>query len=309
MAKKINHAVLKALREEKGWSQEFLARKCAVTKDTISRQERGATGGIRGTLLDSLSKALGVDADILTGRKPRIPQASSETMQVGTHQLNVRVSAHNRNAMALVALRYGVQLSDIVEIAPFLFYLAAERSLGQRQQNISDVLEAQDRLEAMAARLPHLPAGSFFADGDVFRYEQKSIERRDLFGRIVDEAPIHAGGLDYEEGDDNPFARFLMQEAREAQCGASFESWSCYGYPYYKICKDEAVAIVGGDHDAAEYVLNGTAPLHKMPEPVRAGSAADRATWATQCQEEEMARWEAAVPGLADLLSKSGEPA
>jgi hypothetical protein len=54
-------------------------------------------------------------------------------------------------------------------------------------------------------------------------------------------------------------------------------SWSPDGSPSYKICAEEAAAIVGNDSSAADAILRGTAALHEMPKGL---SPEQRAEWA-----------------------------
>jgi transcriptional regulator with XRE-family HTH domain len=61
-AMRIDGAKLRALREERFWSREELAKASGVHRDSIGRIERGAwTGGSHLPTIRRLAEALGVD--------------------------------------------------------------------------------------------------------------------------------------------------------------------------------------------------------------------------------------------------------
>ena len=62
---------------------------------------------------------------------------------------------------------------------------------------------------------------------------------------------------------------------------AEFEWMWSGGPPKYRVCKDEALKLVGGDEQAAEEVISGRAPLQELPpELLGKDKAGERATWA-----------------------------
>src|SRR6266516_3302186 len=137
---RVDPVVLQRLRKAKGWSQEELAGKTKfegqpkIDKQTISRLERGERPKTRSRTIRQLAHALSVDPAVLTG-DGLAPDISRESSALDSRsQLNVRVGAAPRNALNLVARRYRVEPSQIVELAPFLFVWAAEESLRRRQE-------------------------------------------------------------------------------------------------------------------------------------------------------------------------------
>jgi transcriptional regulator with XRE-family HTH domain len=60
-------ARLKRLRDEKGISQQELARQCGVTQATISRLESGELQDMQTSTARRLARALGVSVDYLIG--------------------------------------------------------------------------------------------------------------------------------------------------------------------------------------------------------------------------------------------------
>jgi hypothetical protein len=86
---------------------------------------------------------------------------------------------------------------------------------------------------------------------------------------------------------ENPFALFLRNLAVPFGDVAEFKNWSGEWTPEYHVCPDEAAALVGGDHDRAEEILNGFVALSDMPKDIRkADMAKERAEWVRSKAEE-----------------------
>ena len=174
------------------------------------------------------------------------------------------------NALALTARRYGVQLSEIVEIAPFLFFLVAERSLQRRRERKDEVSNAIAEVESLRDRNRYLPI-DIPGNDDQICCEESSIQKNDIFGRLYKRAN-NGGSFRYVRGHDdnadNPFAAFLREELKALKDALSeegrrairsnFAGWhpDVWSSPGYQICLDEAVAIVGSDKEAVRAVLS-----------------------------------------------------
>jgi DNA-binding XRE family transcriptional regulator len=223
MATKIKGGIVKELRDERGWTQDDLAKKAGLNKQSIFRIEKGEYQGTRRETIAQLSKAFGVDAVVLTGRPPTqpAPQAddadplapeAGETDPFGNaSQLNLRIDNAARNALALTARRYGVQLSEIVEIAPFLFFLMAERSLQRRRERLGEISNAIAEAELLRDRHRYLPI-DIPGNDDQICCEENSIQKNDIFGRLYEGASNVRSFRyvrDYDNNTDNPFAGFL----------------------------------------------------------------------------------------------------
>src|SRR5262249_17030202 len=123
---------VKRLRKAKGLSLEQLANRSKIDKGTIWRLEQGNHADTREHTVQNLARALGVDVAVLTGKSPA-PEIDDDSKYFLMSKLRFRISDRACNAMFLVAERYRVAQQDIVELAPFLFYCAAEASLSQRR--------------------------------------------------------------------------------------------------------------------------------------------------------------------------------
>ena len=190
---KVDPVILQRLRKAKGWSQVQLADKTKnenqpkIDKQTISRLERGERDKTRGRTINQIAHALGVDPTVLTGESPAPDISPENSILDSRSQLNVRVGTAPRNALTLVARRYGVEPSQIVELAPFLFVWAAEESLRQRRDHIAEVERLYDAAQKALDDIRHLPiTDSTYSDEKIIA-ERQSIDRRDLFGNSIEE--------------------------------------------------------------------------------------------------------------------------
>ncbi len=307
MRKSISPDILRQLRDEEEMSLDELAIKAKVDKGTIHRIEQGKQRQQRQSTVDKLSRALNVDASVLLGKTARpASKAEHNITAFGKQQLNVRINSAARNALALVARRYKVSVPHLVESAPLLFLLAAERCLQQRRERLNQLETTIDEIGTSHVNFPHVPQSAFYRMFDAVEYEDESIRKRDLFGEVVNEAPIHDGNEIYEEYEQNPFALFVKEEAEKVSPDIKVSGWSSYSGPDYEICSDEALAIVGGDKDAADAILRGAAPLNELPKELRA-SDADlnmRAEWAKEKALENSKKWDEELAEMAELFSE-----
>src|SRR5260370_37025767 len=114
---------LKQLRKARGLTKKQLGERTQppLNEQTIYRFERRERPVRKGTI-ERIARVLDVETQVLTGEKPIPPDAVQQSGRNdgGAYQLNVRVNAAIRNAFSLVALRYKIPVSRIVELAPLL---------------------------------------------------------------------------------------------------------------------------------------------------------------------------------------------
>jgi len=309
---------LRELRKSKGLTQDALAKKTGrsgkpkIDKQTISRLERGASksGRVRKSTLDDLCKALDVDAAVLAGTSP-IPGRQSEDcldLLLGRKsQFNHRITDTSRNALLLVAMRYGIPTTKIYEIAPFLFLWAAEQSLRRREERLADLESRWDEVGSAYGQFPHLnnEATSSATAENIMWQERESIKSRDLFGiKFGDGDYDPAFKEDYDENTENPFTIFLSDLATELGDLAEFDEWSAAGSPDYTVCPGEAAKLVGGDEKTAREILVGNVALHEMPKKLKEKEATEeRAEWVRLQAKEKRKRFDDAFPGLSDSIN------
>ncbi|MBC6441217.1 MAG: helix-turn-helix transcriptional regulator [Rhodospirillales bacterium] len=180
----INPETLQTLRKRRRLTQQQLADRIRCRKDTVSRWERGESGNVRSHLREPLARALGVSWDDLT----RPMSGDPAPRDPGTTRLNERVSSSTKNNLDLVCQRFDVERSQVLDMAPLLFWLLAETSLASRQRQLDKFEEAFDQAEQTASsQLSHLEVGLkvIDSDGDPLVCEYDSLEKRDVFGRLL----------------------------------------------------------------------------------------------------------------------------
>lgn len=274
---KINGECVRAFRTKRGLSQKELAGRVKVDAGTVSRWERGEIDHVRRDIFGKLCQVLDATEAQIRGDEP-LPE-SSAAQQALKGQMNLSIDRACRNALSLVAMRYGVTRQRIVEVAPLLFCIAAEQSLQQRRKCLADLRSAAEAVyDAAPSHLPRY----WPVDEGVLKAEQRSIESRDLFGSIVvDAETLGVWDSEWDEETDNPFAAFLSAALAGIFESAEAVRWPPYSEPSYAICEEEVTALVGDDADAVSAILGGYAALHEMPVEVRKSTPAERAKWAS----------------------------
>jgi transcriptional regulator with XRE-family HTH domain len=288
---------LKQWRESCGLTQAELARKArGVSARTISRLENGEVSAPRRGTIERIEKALDVDPGDLTGEKP-IPEnlgRPNGSADQAAYQINVRVGPVARNAFSLAALRYGIPVSSIVELAPLLFVIAAEGSLKRRHGRLAELKDAFGRVSGLRQNFPHLPfwIAETFEQNEPIEAEAKSIRVRDLFGETIPDYVFDAyqarDEKRYDEDRENPFVTYLRDsvgDAGDIQIDAVGPNETDYA-----VCRSEVLELVGGDETLAEKLADnlwsGRVLIHQMPrELLNADAVAKRVEWVRNLPE------------------------
>lgn len=283
---RINPEVLRTERAKKNWSIDDLAKRSHVDRQSIHRIEKGDKKRNRTGVIKNLAKALDISEEFLTGAfaasAPEKEVDAPDETPFGS-QLNLRVSNGPRNALVLVARRYGVSLAQIVEIAPLLFFWAAEKSLQKRRDRLSELDQKYEEISQLGKAFSYLHGRAFhnWNAEETLAAEASSIEARDVFGKTIGDTGFESALPDqYEESEDNPFTMFLRELVSEFSEAAEIVHWFPDSSPHYSVCKKEVLGLVGGDEEAADYIHSGQAPLHKLPKELREkGKEQQRAEW------------------------------
>jgi transcriptional regulator with XRE-family HTH domain len=295
MTDRIDGSAVRTLRKRLGLTQAQLAQKSGVSADSISGIERGTQSGKANATRERLARALQVSQDVIAGAAPIPGGGAVEDEREGfLYRLNARVDGAVRNAYTLASLRYGVPQIRMIELAPLLFVLAAERSLRMRREQLDKLESALSDVSASASELHHLPAvadPSWDADPAISS-ERASISEADIFAEHLDDQLYWRRGSiksDYNMEVDNPFVRNLRSEANDIETAqVSVISKSDVSY---HVCLAEARRIANGDPALAMGILVGWAPLHEMPRELMADDAIDaRVAWLRQKRIEHDAR-------------------
>ena len=203
----INHETLKKLRNQKGYSQEGLAKEAKVSKRTIAEIESGnKTEGTRGSIVKKLAEALRVEPEVL-GNEPESEEVREvEIRKYGLRLVNLPLKDETILSYDLIKEHYGVDIGQIVNAAPLLFTLLAEMSLAERLRRAE---ETQAAFDGANATLPDYLGGRGW--DDTFRGEKQSIDARELFYSRGSEDQVDY----FEEEGRNPFSDFLIRLAKE----------------------------------------------------------------------------------------------
>lgn len=84
----------------------------------------------------------------------------------------------------------------------------------------------------------------------------------------------------------NPFVSFLKSLADDLGDLADFEYWMLsWDQPGYRLGEVEALALTGGNEEAAHQIVCGYAPLHELPKSVEEAGPDALASWAIETGE------------------------
>lgn len=270
---------LKELRSRNRLRQGELAQRSGISKDTISRLERGVLPGNRKHTIDQLSKALEVPPGVLTGELP-LPDAGKGRRRESRRQAQVKVSGNALNALFLVARRYNVPMIRIIEIAPILFALAAEESLEMRRENLEKMKAYYEGFFPMN-HVSTILKSKENAD-IVFDLESSLIEKKDVMSIIND--PEHDHIL------HAPFENYIQNKLLYTEEEIMLWEFNNKGV-LYDICSKEISDIVDGDASAKEAIWFGDVMLSEVP----------RHLWQDDTSAERLAWIKAAISDAKDL--------
>ena len=280
MEKPIHPEALKKARKARGLTQTQLAEKCKCSKETISRWERGEIGNVRSLSRENLTRALGVEWEQLT--LAPVDEDESERFPAKV-TLNVRIGARGRNALTLVCLRYGLNVADVIELAPLLFLIIAEKSLVHREEKLQEILERHelddDEDRAVA---PHLKT-EFARSGitqDALEFEEESISKRDIFGKHIQLQNYYSE----DDEDLNPFLNYL----RDFTVGVpvnlviAWNSWDGIGFRIAEETLREATGIEGktdSEEEILTFIWQGDIDLREVLTSKKNLSPEDYQDW------------------------------
>ncbi|MCY4139441.1 MAG: helix-turn-helix transcriptional regulator [Rhodobacteraceae bacterium] len=276
---------LKDLRKQKRLSRADLAHKSHISQRQIARLESTAAEGskVRDRTINELAKALDVEPGVLTGELP-IPEAFTPLSRRGARrprQVSAWIQPEVSLAYALIKMRYGVNLTTLVNAAPLMFVLLAEGSFVWRREKLNEIEEALKSLFDLSAGYRRFPAGLSDVHNGA-RLESASIENRDLFGEEVVESWEH--GLGHNPEKYNPFADFLRELSEMTNFQDMIEIWPDWindrgplkGFPQFSVCTDAVDRFTAGSEKLNTALEFGFLRLDHMPEELLTDDAVDK---------------------------------
>ena len=305
---------LKELRKRKRLSRAQLAEQSRISQRQIARLESGAAteSKARDRTVNELARALGVEPGVLTGEKPMPAASASPHREDGvSRQVSAQLQPAASLAYALIKRRYGIGLTTLFNVAPLMFVLLAEGSFVWRRERLKEAKEAANRLWSLgpAYRTFQLAAG-YTEDGA--SVEQRSIERRDLFGEIVRDHTRETHDLDGVD-DSNPFAEYLRDFAAKINDPEIVRIWDFIhdrgplkSFPEFEICEGDVDRFANGSKKLNKVFRWGLLRIDHMPEELLADDAIDRRQ---KWLEERLEKWLEDLPKeqkefWEDLLSR-----
>lgn len=281
----------KRLRHARGrLSRAQLAKKSHVSERQIRRLEdtrpEKRNGRTHAHTLDRLAKALRVEPGVLTGELP-LPDSgkAATTPDPMRTQIGAQIAPKARLAYDLVRYRYGVSVTEIINMAPLFFVLLAENSLAWRREKLEEAGEAIRRLE----QIDDEAWGSLFslalATIDVQApgsWEKESIDKADIFG----EQPFSNTTMIPDAlSEGNPFSSYLREVANTLKpadgAGVVGVDGGDHGFgfsrfPDYDVCRDELDSITNGSSKAKAALEFGLVRLSDIPEELMAEDAGEK---------------------------------
>ena len=282
---KIDPERLNTLRKEKRLSRLQLAERAKISERTIQRLENEPhrSQKTQEHTLNSLAETLGVEPGVLTGELPlpesdEMPADNPDRVQIGA-----QIAPKTRLAYDLIKRRYGVNVTEIINMAPLFFALLAEGSLAWRREKLKEAEEVISRLWKI---------DGFWSGGSAYIEhgwnegaggEEDSIGRTDLFGEHLDDDM----GKPFDSSKNNPFTYYLRKLANELNISGIvgvdkgvLNIASDFKFPHYNICNDELDRIANHSLDAKRTLETGCARLSEIPEELMKEDAGEeRAKW------------------------------
>lgn len=289
---------LKELRRRSGKSQEWVSRRARINRRHLQRME-GCTEeavGVRLRTVQGLAKAYNVEPEVLTGERD-LPFDSSAGGQPeesrAVRQTTVRLDARSTLNYDLIERRYGVNLQEVVNIAPLLFVIHAEQSARRRKQlnkerlaSVEQVMQLSEAFPKLKSLIGHPDVDDWFEDSDEYLAELSSIEANDIFGqRVWDEFP--------GDGSPNPFVTHLDAVLGEMDApllasisrfeGIPFDAVVYFPgnrVPEHEVCRSDLLEITGSDFEAIMALRFGVVRVRDIPEELMGNDKlVERVTW------------------------------
>lgn len=211
------------------------------------------------------------------------PGAPDDGRQESLRNVNARVSDRAHLVFTLAKQRYGVQIADIVELAPILFMVAAEQSLADRQKKVDALGDALDTLEVIRDDLPQINARILLPDVCEFtKGEQASITRREVFGCS------HWKSWNWDDDKLDPFVNYLRTTVEAAGLSPGLIETIHSELPRAPSCQlgVEAIKAISGltedtedERTALACIKNGRLDVRELMDKRKLLSAHDFQEW------------------------------
>ena len=279
----VNPNVVRQLREDKRLARTRLAAKAKLSERQLRRIEESdaPTVSVRDNTLMNLARALEVEPSVLSGESPP-PKVTPRQAPAERSAIRAMIEPKARLGYTLLKQRYGVNATDLINMAPLFFTLLAESSLAWRREQLEAAEEAMWRASVLGnGHLSFMSAVHHAENG--LSCERQSIEALDLFGEKIADDAYQWG---YDSSTNNPFADYLRKLADDlgkpdvVSVGDEELGFMFLEYPDYDLCGAELDTITNRSSQARWVLEVGHARLDQIPTELRGEDAAEqRAAW------------------------------
>ena len=275
----INVQTFEALRQKRGWTQAELARRSRVAPKTIGRIKNGEE--LRRINAERIAQAFGVSVEVLQ-HPPNEELINQAAKKWGTERLVLDLNGSILNDLWLVSRRYNVSIQSVVQFAPLLFSVVAERSLLRRQKELDEWLERFETLAVahpangeIALDLRLLKDGEY----DIYETAKDSIVARDLSAGVRDVYSTETSAI-----TPHPFFETIEEIASELELNfieSTLDDLSFFHDAHSRAVEDIVPDGYGSYSIAARAAIGiGYVLLRDMPDELMAvDRTEDRVKW------------------------------
>jgi hypothetical protein len=196
----INVETFEAALRARGIKQADLARKARLGAKTVGRIRRGED--LRRSNVEKIAAALDMPVEALL-EPPSADLSERAAKKSGMQRFVIDLPTETLNQLWFVKANYRVSVRALIEWAPLLFTIVAEKSLAERRKKLDEWFEAAKEAISNAPDRYNDEVGALQSDiEDLYWIERESIDSRDLAGGYTKEHTT-------EEGGGNPFLSFV----------------------------------------------------------------------------------------------------
>lgn len=207
----IDPKILKIIRNAKGLTfKEMKKRSGGLSIRNLKKLESDKEGkNVKPNkrTIEGLCKALGVEPGHLSGELDLSPEIKKKVEGEPTRR-SVSLRFGRKQELELIQRVYGVSAEQVINMAPFLFVLMAEGSLKWRKQKLAAFRKAVNDCKG-ANHLAFVREN--YQNEDYLSYEDYSIDRKDVFGKRLQEFWPELGEAFFDPNKGNPFSDYLCK--------------------------------------------------------------------------------------------------
>ncbi len=309
----IDPKTMRELRDRAGMTQAQLGERAKVAARTIQRIETSeGQYQCRQHQAESIAKALGTTPAVLAGGKRSVEEQRALLTKAGLKPLRMLVREDYFFYLGMIELTYGVQWNDVIELAPLLFAIVAEKSLAER---LAAAKEMETALNALTAPKGHPQLTFMNVTGkfeDALASELESIAAKDIFATKVSEFADEVGEIAFNR---NPFTETVKRMVADSKSDV-LEIASMYNvereWPLgieINAFTAQLETLTGGDPTAIDALIGPEArPVTDIPKELLTDDRRDdRIRWLNdQVSIGRREALEQQAAQLAALLSRTG---